>query len=147
MRIIKRTADNVVIFAEPDLTLSPEGASGAGWVSNSVTSEDHVLEEIAALPKDFIGLGYSCVNGVMTINDCGTAHALKQADLEADKAAQQVKADALNAILKSDLVALRCFKAGVPYPADWKAHDGKLRGLINGGTGQLPELPAYPAGT
>lgn len=45
--------------------------------------------------------------------------------------------------------AIRCFKAGVPFPADWQAYCGELRALVNGTSTAtvMPAQPDYPAGT
>lgn len=53
---------------------------------------------------------------------------------------------------KSDLVALRCWKAGVEYPTEWLARDITLRAIVSASTGDpattpIPEAPAYPTGT
>lgn len=47
----------------------------------------------------------------------------------------------------SDTVALRCFKAGVAWPPDWKDYCEALRNIVRGGGGALPARPKYPAGT
>ncbi len=76
MKIIKRKSDDVVIFAEYDLNLTAEGASGRGWISNLVTSADHALEEVGALPQYFIGLGWK-YNGTFTQTAEGAAYQAK----------------------------------------------------------------------
>lgn len=51
-------------------------------------------------------------------------------------------------LAESDRVAIRCAKAGVPYPADWQAYDAALRPIAKGSAdGPLPTRPEYPAGT
>lgn len=54
------------------------------------------------------------------------------------------------ALTKSDLVAMRCFKAGVAYPSAWQNYTDALRAIINGTdttSTVLPSIPSYPAGT
>ncbi len=52
------------------------------------------------------------------------------------------------ALIASDMVALRCMKAGVAYPAAWLSYVRTLRAIVVGTqTGPLPEKPAYPPGT
>jgi hypothetical protein len=68
---------------------------------------------------------------------------LSEANL-ALKWAAQVALDA------TDLVAFRCFKAGVAYPAEWQQYTTDLRSISNGTdttSTSLPVKPAYPAGT
>ncbi len=54
---------------------------------------------------------------------------------------------AQTALSKSDLVALRCVKAGIQFPLIWRIYISELRAIINGGTGPLPTQPEYPEGT
>ena len=51
------------------------------------------------------------------------------------------------ALLSSDMTALRCFKAGVPFPPEWQSYVASLRSIEKSGTGPLPTKPAFPAGT
>lgn len=48
---------------------------------------------------------------------------------------------------KSDLVALRCVKAGIAFPADWQNYVTTLRLVISGSVTEMPQQPAYPEGT
>ena len=57
------------------------------------------------------------------------------------------KAEAQAALDKSDLVALRCFKNGVPFPAEWATYCAALRAIVVSGVGPLPVQPAYPQGS
>lgn len=47
----------------------------------------------------------------------------------------------------TDLTAIRCVKAGVSFPSDWKEYVAALRAIVNGGNGPLPARPSYPSGT
>ncbi len=63
---------------------------------------------------------------------------------------QQLQAAAQAALDKTDLVAFRCFKAGIVYPPVWQAYTQALRAIVNGtdiSSASLPTQPAYPAGT
>ena len=67
---------------------------------------------------------------------------------EIDKA--DLVAKAKSALVKSDAVGLRCWKASVPFPPEWLAYDVALRAIVNGtdtSATVLPAQPAYPAGT
>lgn len=57
------------------------------------------------------------------------------------------RAEAQAALNKSDLVALRCFKNGVPFPAEWATYCAALRAIVVSGVGPLPVQPAYPEGS
>lgn len=59
----------------------------------------------------------------------------------------QAKADAVKALDKSDMTALRCLKAGVTFPAEWQVYVAALRAIVAGSAGPLPAQPVYPAGT
>lgn len=60
---------------------------------------------------------------------------------------RQVEARA--ALDKTDMVAMRCMKAGVPYPAAWMTYTTALRAIISatGDAPALPSQPAFPKGT
>jgi hypothetical protein len=53
---------------------------------------------------------------------------------------------AMTALQESDLVAIRCFKAGISFPPEWQAYVLALRSVLNTGS-TLPVRPSYPAGT
>ena len=57
------------------------------------------------------------------------------------------RADAQVALDKSDLVALRCFKNGVPFSTEWATYCAALRAIVVSGVGPLPVQPAYPEGS
>lgn len=57
------------------------------------------------------------------------------------------KAEAQAALDKSDLVALRCFKNGVSFPAEWATYCAALRAIVVSGVGPVPAQPAYPKGS
>lgn len=64
-------------------------------------------------------------------------------------AAMQLKAKA--ALDGSDIVAIRCAKAGVKYPAEWQEYDSALRAIVSSQSGDtgtaFPVRPDYPSGT
>lgn len=65
----------------------------------------------------------------------------------AQATAQQTGAltDAAKSELEAtDMVAIRCVKAGVDFPADWKQFVSVLREIIANGSGEMPIRPAYP---
>ena len=62
----------------------------------------------------------------------------------------QLRAAAQAKLNASDLVALRCFKASVTFPAPWQAYVQALRAIANGTdttSTTLPAAPAYIPGT
>lgn len=69
------------------------------------------------------------------------------------KEARSVQDKASRALPETDMVALRCFKAGVPFPTDWKDYVTALRAVASGNGDTLPKPPmsgnniAYPQGT
>ena len=60
---------------------------------------------------------------------------------------QELKAQAYQALNTSDMVALRCIKANVAFPADWQTYVADLRAVVSGASSVLPVQPAYPVGT
>jgi hypothetical protein len=61
--------------------------------------------------------------------------------------ADEIKRQARTALVDSDTVAMRCIKAGVAYPEEWKKYDASLRAIASSGKGTMPTQPAFPAGT
>lgn len=50
----------------------------------------------------------------------------------------------------TDMVCLRCYKAGVAFPSAWQTYTTALRNIVNGTdttSTALPTQPAYPTGT
>ena len=56
---------------------------------------------------------------------------------------------AKQALEATDQVALRCFKAGIPFPDDWRRYVIELRAIVNAQSEStaLPSQPDYPAGS
>lgn len=61
------------------------------------------------------------------------------------------KAQAQALLDKSDLTALRCFKAGITFPTEWHDYVTALRAIVSASTGNpdlpLPTTPTYPFGS
>jgi hypothetical protein len=57
---------------------------------------------------------------------------------------EALKSQAQQALTTSDMVALRCIKANVAFPADWQAYVADLRLVIQGASSVLPVQPDYP---
>ena len=60
--------------------------------------------------------------------------------------------NALALLQNNDVIAIRCVKAGVPYPTEWLSYDVALREIVHAETGDpkvpLPSAPINkPAGT
>lgn len=59
-------------------------------------------------------------------------------------------ASAKVALDATDLVAIRCLKAGMVFPMAWQTYVAELRAIVSGTdttSTALPTQPAYPAGT
>lgn len=60
-----------------------------------------------------------------------------------------VQSLARSALISTDGVAIRCFKAAVPFPQDWWDYVEALRAIVRTRSGDinlvLPEPPEYPA--
>ncbi len=50
-------------------------------------------------------------------------------------------------LAQSDMVAIRCLKANIPYPKEWFEYVNNLRDVINGNADVLPVQPDYPKGS
>lgn len=103
--------------------------------SNNIIHDDMDGAAISLLPHD-------CV----PISDAEAA-ALRASTPAQLWAGYQWQAQA--ALNKSDMVALRCVKAGVAFPAVWQTYTTALRAIVaaqSGTPGTLPVMPAYPSG-
>lgn len=58
--------------------------------------------------------------------------------------ADDLKVQARIALEQSDLVGLRCFKAGVKFPKEWRDYEVGLRAVVRGERADLPEVPTKP---
>lgn len=77
--------------------------------------------------------------------EAGTGKLLKRVEFDIDP--EIVKQLAKKELVASDGVALRCVKAGVPYPEDWNDRDNALRDMVRTGQGDMPDKLEYPEGT
>lgn len=75
-------------------------------------------------------------------------NAIAQQQIMAWKA-YQAQAQAL--LDETDMVSLRCFKAGVVFPTTWLSYVQALRAIMSAQTGDptqtFPTKPTYPTGT
>lgn len=81
-----------------------------------------------------------------------TAEEISEREIESAAAlSQQISSILIEAtkdeLNKSDMVAMRCFKAGVDFPQEWKNYTLSLRNIILNKSGQIPQRPNYPEGT
>jgi hypothetical protein len=51
------------------------------------------------------------------------------------------------ALYTSDMVSIRCYKAGIAFPVEWQNYTATLRSIVSTETGTMPAQPAYPEGT
>lgn len=58
--------------------------------------------------------------------------------------ADDFKVQARIALEQSDLVGLRCFKAGVKFPKEWRDYEVSLRAVVRGERADLPQVPVKP---
>lgn len=137
MKIVKRSADNVVLFVGNDLVLDEQGLRGAGWTFRSnIDPNELVLDEAAEIPEGFVGGGWAYAGGVWTINTVGEQALLpakrteKIAELEAARlaleysdivhAGQTWKADKDSRALLAQVLA----PGSVPAGAYWRDASG-----------------------
>lgn len=127
--------------------------------------QDTATQDVYAFEDDVVVTGtapnlvFTTANGVV-LTAPHTLVPYTAPVLSADQIAAQQAAAAKAALVASAQAALdkmdapggcaiRCFKAGVAFPADWLAYCVALRAIVNGTSSAtaLPTQPAYPAGT
>lgn len=96
------------------------------------------------------GTGWRAVASSADIDSATETFSATQPDPVMPTAHQQLQASAATALDATDMVCLRCYKAGVAFPAAWQTYTTELRAIVNGTdttSTTLPSQPAYPAGT
>lgn len=62
-----------------------------------------------------------------------------------------LKMEAMALLLKTDAVAIRCFKAGIVFPESWESYVLALRAIVRVDIWDksltIPTMPEYPDGT
>jgi len=74
MKIIKRTDNNLVLFAGDDLALQAGMCSGKGWLFRNPEGIALMLEEVESLPDGFVPNGWTHDAGTWTSNAIAEAH-------------------------------------------------------------------------
>lgn len=74
MKLIRRKADNVVLFAAKILTLDDTGVHGNGWNAwNLDLNAIELLDVLTSVPVGFVGGGWTFINGTWASNAAGLA--------------------------------------------------------------------------
>jgi len=60
---------------------------------------------------------------------------------------EQIVNEAKILLEKSDMVAIRCVKAGMGFPVEWKNYVETLREIVKGNESIIPQTPDYPQGS
>jgi hypothetical protein len=104
-------------------------------------ADAEAMLEVTAAQWAQIGPGWQVVNGIPIEG---------QITVTPIPLALQAQA-ALDAMDAPGGCAIRCFKSGQAFPADWQAYTVELRAIVNGTASpmptSLPVQPAFPAGT
>lgn len=87
-----------------------------------------------------------CTRVNMTSNE-EAAFIADQSSAAVAQSAQVLKIAAHRALERSDMTAIRCFKAGILFPQEWQDYVTALRAIVNGGAGPLPAQPEFLKGT
>ena len=74
MKIIKRTDDNIVMFAGNDLALQAGMCSGKGWLFRNPEGIVLTLEEVDSLPDGFVPNGWTYDAGIWASNEIAEQH-------------------------------------------------------------------------
>lgn len=111
------------------------------WIDSNNNLHDDMNGEALALPNWPMHLQLATQAEIDAItNPAPTTQQLHEA----------LVANAKAALDASDVVAIRCFKAGVQFPGDWVTYVAALRAIVSGTdttSTVLPTVPTYPAGS
>jgi len=128
----------------PEAQLSVHGVA-LGWEADGYRLVSRVIVDPGASAGQMRSGLTIVFDGTQTT--ATTTYEAMPVDQYAAAQADTLKAQAKTALEASDKVALRCWKKGLAFPADWIAYDDQLRTIASSGTGQFPFQPAYPAGS
>lgn len=140
-----------IVWAKPD------GSVVFTSVIADIDSFEHAssLKSSCGVPKDWNAVAFDIQ---ITADQEASGGALRWVDgaLEIDSSAslaaawRQTQKAAMSELEASDLVALRCFKAGIKFPAAWKTYVSQLRAIVSAYGGDssqpLPDRPDLPDG-
>jgi hypothetical protein len=122
--------------------------------SSSMTFYDDTAAPAPVIPQGAVQVPLMTYNAIMAALAQGyvlaaDANGYPLANMPGPSAQTVLQAQALAALAASDLIALRCFKAGAAFPAAWLAYVQALRAIVNNpsSAATVPSTPAYPAGT
>jgi len=111
------------------------------------TSTKAAVQSWTQIPGRIEVAGYLRVDGAAVGWSDGTYEVVEVATPDPEPVAEDATMRARIELDASDTVALRCFKAGVAWPQDWKDYCDALRNIVRGGGDTLPVRPPYPTGT
>ena len=117
--------------------------SGTAYPSNFPKNEIPGLFLVAEIPRPN---DPSLVITGFTIDESNTQVWQTRVKTQ-EELTSNLRGEVLRLLTITDMVALRCVKAGVPFPESWKTYTTILRDTFNTGTGLIPAQPAYPVGT
>jgi hypothetical protein len=112
-----------------------------GYIGTFNTYPYHIHP--TATPAQWILLEHALADNLVTVNP------YVPPVVNATELWKEFQAQAQLALDKSDLVAMRCFKAGIAFPTAWQSYVIALRAIVSASTGTastLPTQPSYPVG-
>jgi len=131
---------NNEIIQDTDAYNSLEGTKyPANWNKDAIPELTKITETPQPVDPALVVTGY--------IIDSTHTQVWQTRTKTAAEISSALKLAAYEALQGSDLVAIRCIKAGVVFPLEWQTYVADLRAVINGTLAILPSRPAYPVGT
>jgi hypothetical protein len=141
--------DTFQLGGDMDYFYSP---SVRGFFCDAVNGRDIPEDSIRITSSEHRSLLDGQALGLLiAVNDAGVVVSVAAPDTSGVRAWRAYQAQAQAELIASDRVAMRCMKAGVPYPGDWLFRDELLRAIVRADSGDstasIPNRPAFPPGT
>lgn len=124
-------------------------ASTGGFYADDVHDADAIPDDAKEVSDAIYEALFAAQSDgkVISIDGVGNPIAIDPPAPTAEQIAAARVNDAKQALQASDMVALRCLKSGVTFPAEWQTYCVDLRAVVDGSSDTLPTMPEYPAGT
>ena len=125
--------------------------STSGFYDSELSSEDRIPADATEITPDLhaqLLAGQSIGKRIVTDKD-GRPALADPLPPSPERLRLRFQGEARAELQASDLVVLRCYESGVPFPVEWAIYRESLREIIRADAGevsqQLPLPPDYPA--
>lgn len=123
-------------------------ASTHGFYDSAIHGENIPEDAVEVSKEEHRALLDAQANGKIITPDATGYPVAVDYVLSPEEVRQNLIGAALEALATTDMVFIRCGKAGIAWPVAWQSYVVALRAIVNGSSEatELPEQPEYPEG-